>query len=586
MVRGGVLADEQRRCRSRGCSGRSATSAEDLHLARRQPVRQRRARAGRAERRDPARSSAGMPIRSASRVASPSSAAAARGRRRRARAACGRTRRRVWASQVAAPMRRLSSIARSKWRSARSQLAERRGEHAEVAVGGAVAGDDVADHRRSRPRAARARGRAARPSPRRRAPRTRRSGTSARRATATRGTRRAPRRRPARARARASVSMPELGEQRREPRPPGPPAPLAGQQPDHGRELGQPALLAADAEHLDPVARPRRRGRSAAGSTRASAAPSPRRPPAGPRTARSPSRSARRRGGWNGCAVRSAVARTAATSRARRSMSHSATNAATRQLIASVRSSTSPSSSAMSRASVSIASTSLGRASSRAPSSCATSTRGERGAVAEPRGPSRPPPARTAAPRACSPRISERAGEAAEHADAQLRGLVAERGGGALEQLDRDLVGDHRAPARVLVADRGAREQLGVADSRAISAACANAAQRVDAPGRRGGRTIPELEQQLGALGRARRPRARARRAAAPPASSNAERRRSRPARRARCTRRRARSPPSGAAAAKWCARSARPAARRRRARAPRRPAGAAPRGAAPVSPS
>ena len=54
----------------------------------------------------------------------------------------------------------------------------------------------------------------------------------------------------------------------------------------------------------------------------------------------------------------------------------------------------------------------------------------------------------------------ERAGEPAEQPDAQLGALVAERGGRLLEQLDRALVGDPRAPARVLVADRGAREQL------------------------------------------------------------------------------------------------------------------------------
>ena len=58
----------------------------------------------------------------------------------------------------------------------------------------------------------------------------------------------------------------------------------------------------------------------------------------------------------------------------------------------------------------------------------------------------------------------ERAREPAEQPDAQLRVLVAERGRRLLEQLDRALVGDPGAPAGVLVADRGPREQLGVAE--------------------------------------------------------------------------------------------------------------------------
>ena len=95
----------------------------------------------------------------------------------------------------------------------------------------------------------------------------------------------------------------------------------------------------------------------------------------------------------------------------------------------------------------------------------------------------------------------ERAGEASEHADAQLRRLVAERDRRALEQLDCELVGDHRPPARLLVADGGPREQLGVTQSVGEIGRLGVGRQRVDGaagpvPGG------PELEQQPGALGR------------------------------------------------------------------------------------
>ena len=89
----------------------------------------------------------------------------------------------------------------------------------------------------------------------------------------------------------------------------------------------------------------------------------------------------------------------------------------------------------MSRASVSIASTCSAIA-SRATSSCRRA-RGERGAVAER---ARHRDRVRAHGRAADVLAAdlERAGEAGEHADAQLRRLVAERGGRPLEQLDRD----------------------------------------------------------------------------------------------------------------------------------------------------
>ena len=58
----------------------------------------------------------------------------------------------------------------------------------------------------------------------------------------------------------------------------------------------------------------------------------------------------------------------------------------------------------------------------------------------------------------------ERPREPAEQPDAQLRAAVAERRRRLLEQLDGALVGDPRAPAGLLVADRRPREQLRVAE--------------------------------------------------------------------------------------------------------------------------
>jgi hypothetical protein len=58
----------------------------------------------------------------------------------------------------------------------------------------------------------------------------------------------------------------------------------------------------------------------------------------------------------------------------------------------------------------------------------------------------------------------ECAGEPTEQPDAELGVFVAQRSGRLLQQLGRALVGDPRAPARVLVPDRGAGEQLTVAE--------------------------------------------------------------------------------------------------------------------------
>ena len=57
------------------------------------------------------------------------------------------------------------------------------------------------------------------------------------------------------------VDHPELREDGDEARPPGAVARGAAEEPDDGRELGQPTLLAPDAEHLDAVRRPTRPAR-------------------------------------------------------------------------------------------------------------------------------------------------------------------------------------------------------------------------------------------------------------------------------------------------------------------------------------
>ncbi len=162
---------------------------------------------------------------------------------------------------------------------------------------------------------------------------------------------------------------------------------------------------------------------------------------------------------------------------------------------------------------------------------------------------------------------------------------LAERRRRLLEQLDGALVGDARAPAGVLVADRRAGEQLRRRpSSRAISAAARTPpARRAPSPAR--WRALAELEQRSrrAPAGSSMPSSSAVRRRAAASSKASAPRRRAR--RRARCTRRPRPGPPNGAAAAKWCARSAsaRPE-RRRRARAPPPRAGAARRAAAPTA--
>ena len=56
----------------------------------------------------------------------------------------------------------------------------------------------------------------------------------------------------------------------------------------------------------------------------------------------------------------------------------------------------------------------------------------------------------------------ERSSEPTEQPDGQLRARVVDRRACLFEQLDRPLVGDARAPARVLVSDGAPAEQLGV----------------------------------------------------------------------------------------------------------------------------
>ncbi len=95
----------------------------------------------------------------------------------------------------------------------------------------------------------------------------------------------------------------------------------------------------------------------------------------------------------------------------------------------------------------------------------------------------------------------ERAREAAEQPDAQRRVGVAERRGRLLEQLHRTLVGEPGAPARVLVADRGAREQLRVAQLAGDLRGVVEGRQRVGRLAAAVARGA-ELEEHLRALAR------------------------------------------------------------------------------------
>ena len=95
----------------------------------------------------------------------------------------------------------------------------------------------------------------------------------------------------------------------------------------------------------------------------------------------------------------------------------------------------------------------------------------------------------------------ERAGEPAEQRDAQLRALVAERVDSLLEELDRALVDDSGAPARLLVADRGPREQVGAPELARDLRSRAERRERVERLARPVARGA-ELEVGLGPLGR------------------------------------------------------------------------------------
>src|SRR5206468_11223500 len=86
--------------------------------------------------------------------------------------------------------------------------------------------------------------------------------------------------------------------------------------------------------------------------------------------------------------------------------------------------------------------------------------------------------------------------EPADEPDAQLGARVAERRGRLLEQLDRALVGDPRAPTSILVADRGAREQVRVIQ---LASDLRRLPERLEGSDRLAGAMSsgPELEQHL-----------------------------------------------------------------------------------------
>src|SRR5205814_7818945 len=80
-----------------------------------------------------------------------------------------------------------------------------------------------------------------------------------------------------------------------------------------------------------------------------------------------------------------------------------------------------------------------------------------------------------------------------------LGALVVERRRRLLEELDRSFVGDSRPPARVLVADRGPREQPAVAERPRDVGCRAERLQRIDRVAAAMTR-LPELEEDLGAF--------------------------------------------------------------------------------------
>ena len=333
------------------------------------------------------------------------------------------------------------------------------------------------------------------------------------------------------------------------------PALARGQQPHHGRELGQPALLAPDAEHLDAVdARGVAAGQQPAPLVRAHA-PSPRRPSSRPSHSAiaEPQCSAtwsmeRLCGALGGRAhaprSRGAPPRcrraTAAPGRARSSPRRAARRRRAR--------------SAMSRASVSSVEHLLGRLRPARPVAGARARwpapRGRRArraiAIASVAhgGAARRARRGSASARASPPSTPTRSCESARRRARRPPARAAR---------PRTCVGDHRAPARLLVADRGARQQLGVGVRAA--AASRERLERVDrAAGAVAGR--PELEQQLGALAGSSTPSSSA---TPQPLVGLVEGERAAAAARAASTLySTARSAPaSGAAAVKWCARSA-----------------------------
>ena len=245
----------------------------------------------------------------------------------------------------------------------------------------------------------------------------------------------------------------------------------------------------------------------------------------------------------NGCAVCSAVSRSAATSRRAESRSHERDEAPARARPSPRRGSRCrPAPRRGPCASVSIARISSSElVAARPVGAHQRRWRGRRGRPAA--GPSRPRSSRTIAARSCSPWKSSARASPPSSPTRSSELLVAERGRRLLEQLDRALVGDARAPARVLVADRGAREQPPRPPARGRSPAAGAERRRARrAPCRRGGSRCRARAAASARSGGPARSPARARCAAAPPPRRTRARRWP-PARRARCTRRRARRP-------------------------------------------
>ena len=319
---------------------------------------------------------------------------------------------------------------------------------------------------------------------------------------------------------------------------------VGGQDPDHRRELGEPSLLAADAEHLD------RRRRPAASRPLSSRLHSCER--CAPRLGlvEAPVAQRDRRAVVLGDVEHERLRASARRSRSsaadlapgRRRGRPARRRSATRQAIASARISVSPSSSPRSRASVSIARISSSELVPRDQYE-RTSTVASPAPVAELRGPSRSRwCARCARALVLALEVERRA--RARRAARRAARSCRRRARSSPPRAARPRPGrrSRAASTRPRSRSRRARAARRRPSSRAIAAVSRERLERVERVARRDGSPCRARGRPPRAR-RGRRSRARARCAAASPASSKASAARGRPRPRAGCTRCRAAAP-------------------------------------------